>query len=815
MLQSPVVSLLALLATSSPTQTSARIDLCEVRVSSPAELARLFGLARDPDDHFPVRDGVARIYADEPEERRLRALGFDLTVVRRDLASFYAARAASDPVRLTQGGSMGGFKTLAEIGAEMDRLASTYPSIVSPKFSIGTSIEGRPIWAMRVSDAPGVEDPSEPRVYLDAIHHARESMGGEALLLFADFLCAGYPSDPDARRMVETRDILFVPCVNPDGYEYNRQTSPGGGGLWRKNRRNNGNGTFGIDLNRNYGWEWGPQWPGSSGTPSDDTYRGPTPFSEPETRAVRDWQLAHPPAMSLSAHTYGNLWLFPWGYDIALTPDDAWYRAWSAAMTATNGFESGSPPEILYVANGVSLDWSYGQVGAFAFSPEIGSGSDGFWPAPSQIPALYDSVEPALVELVKWSGGWPEVRDVAWTQVQGDGDAYREPGEIWDLEVLFTNPGIDPVAGTLSLASAHPEIAVVNGFTFFEVGATVFQATHLPGGTIAPAHPQPLRLRIAIAPGAASGSYDLDLGVGWDGLTTSALVPVEVGQPRVLARDDMEIAGFGWQVDNATNWSWERAVPQQTTSGGQTAQPGHDDPAGTGTMCWVTGAAAGAGAGTNDVDGVTTLTSPVFRASGFSHLALEYARWYADLPGSATDDQLLVQASNDGGAGWTTLETTANANSWRTLGFDLESVLPLTDQMRLRFTASDSPNNSLCEALVDGLVLRTFSDLPTLGAWGATSAGATARLFVDGPTSVSWRVWMSTQIGPGTTTTGTAGLLYLTGTLVDVANGATAVSGRAETPWTVPSGTTLYLQALLDENGPQAAWSNLLTVIVQ
>ena len=141
MLATLAVSLSAQLSTSASSGAPERIDLCEVRVSSRAELARLFRLASDPDDHFRVRDGVARIYAGETEERRLRALGFDLTVLRRDLASFYAARAASDPARLIQGGSMGGFKTLAEIVAEMDRLAATYPAIVSPKFSIGTTIE--------------------------------------------------------------------------------------------------------------------------------------------------------------------------------------------------------------------------------------------------------------------------------------------------------------------------------------------------------------------------------------------------------------------------------------------------------------------------------------------------------------------------------------------------------------------------------------------------------------------------------------------------------------------------------------------------
>jgi hypothetical protein len=318
-------------------------------------------------------------------------------------------------------------------------------------------------------------------------------------------------------------------------------------------------------------------------------------------------------------------------------------------------------------------------------------------------------------------------------------------------------------------------------------------------------------IEIAIAPNAPLGNYTLDLAMSFDGTTTPDTVPIAVGEPRRLAIDDMEIATFGWQVTTtASNYAFQRAVPQAT--GGQ---PGNDDPAGTGTMCWVTGAAAGSGDGANDVDGTTTLTSPIFRASGFTHLELDYARWYADLLGSAADDVLLVQVSNNGGSSWTTLETTPNANTWQTRGFSLESYLPLTDAMKIRFTASDNPNNSLCEALVDDVVLKTLSSLPTLGEWGTTSAGATARLFVDGPASVPWKVKLSTSAGSGTTTPGAAGLLYLTGTVQDVATGTTDAAGLAATAWTVPAGTTLYLQVLLDEGGAQAAWSNLLTVFVQ
>jgi hypothetical protein len=70
-------------------------------------------------------------------------------------------------------------------------------------------------------------------------------------------------------------------------------------------------------------------------------------------------------------------------------------------------------------------------------------------------------------------------------------------------------------------------------------------------------------------------------------------------------------------------------------------------------------------------------------------------------------------------------------------------------------------------------------------------------------------------VGAGTTTPGTAGLLYLTGSITDVATGTTDGAGRAALPWTVPSGTRVYLQVLLDQGGPQAAWSNLLTVVIQ
>lgn len=525
----PLATALVALAALAPAQTPAppRIDLCEVRVRDEAELARLFRTARDPDDHGRVRDGMARIYSVPEEEARLASLGFDVRVVQPDLPGFYARRAALDPKRMTQGGSMGGFKTLAEIGAEMDRLATTYPAIVSPKFSIGTSIQGRPIWAMRVSDNPTIDEPGEPVAEFDALHHAREPMSGEALLLFADEICTGYPADPTSRRLVETRDLLFIPCVNPDGYEYNHQTNPNGGGMWRKNRRDNGGGTFGVDLNRNYSWEWGPQWPGSSGNPGDETYRGPSAFSEPETAAMRDFLTAHPPGMNLSAHTYGDLWLFPWGYTSTPTQDDATFRLYGQRATASNGWVYGPPPLVLYECNGISVDWCYGQLGVWAFSPEIGSNSDGFWPSPSRIQPLYQQVRPGLFQVAEYCGAWAERTGVSWREVSGDGDALIERDETWSPRIAIADPGIEPVSGMLHLSSSTPYITVLQSDVAFGRAAQAFSAR--PLGGVLPAHgAQPIGLEILIAHNAPAGTYSLDLSIVWDGIATPDTIPVVV-----------------------------------------------------------------------------------------------------------------------------------------------------------------------------------------------------------------------------------------------------------------------------------------------
>jgi hypothetical protein len=184
-----------------------------------------------------------------------------------------------------------------------------------------------------------------------------------------------------------------MPCVNPDGYLWNQSTDPDGGGLWRKNRYADENGDVkGVDLNRNYGFEWGVDDQGSSPNANSDTYRGPSAFSEPETKAVRDFANQHQFQIALNYHTFGNLLIHPWGFSDSATEEDATFKALGNIMIEENNFTLGTGTETVgYVVNGDSDDWMYGDAGIYAMTPEVGPQNFGFWPPANAIDQLNKS----------------------------------------------------------------------------------------------------------------------------------------------------------------------------------------------------------------------------------------------------------------------------------------------------------------------------------------------------------------------------------------------------------------------------------------
>ena len=294
------------------------------------------------------------------------------------------------------------FHNYAEVSADLQQLQTAHPQIAQVS-SIGQSLEGREIWAIKISDNVQTDE-EEPVVIFFGAHHAREWISVDVPLMTAEHLLSTYGSDTVSTRLIDFAEIWFVPMVNPDGHQYSVTTNR----LWRKNRRDNGDGTFGVDLNRNFGYQWGG--PGSSGDSFSDIYRGPSAFSEPETRAVRDFLNREQPAAMVSYHSFSQLVLYPWGHTNSATPDDAQLDLLAKAMAnliqVVHG-ESYTPQQAsdLYLASGDTADWLYAVQNAMSFTIELRPRSSfpGFRLPEDEIQPTFEENLPAALFLINWA----------------------------------------------------------------------------------------------------------------------------------------------------------------------------------------------------------------------------------------------------------------------------------------------------------------------------------------------------------------------------------------------------------------------------
>ncbi len=324
-------------------------------------------------------DGNIEIVA-RPSERAALIADYDAEVLIENMEEYYRSRL--DPTK-----DMGGYKTFAEVDAALQNYAQNYPDLAVLD-TIGYSLEGRPIFAMKISDNPGVDE-DEPEGMINGLIHAREPITMEINLYVIDYLLTRYGIYPNITNMVDSLEMWFVPVINPDGYVYNEITNPGGGGMWRKNLCDNGDGTFGVDLNRNWGIGWGYDNIGSSDYPNDLTYRGSGPFSEPETQVMRDFINAHDFTVIINYHAYSGYYCTAWGYvPVGIpAPDVDKLTNLMNSMAFYNGYDvfnlsSGG-------VNGGARDWQYGEQftkkKVFSVLPEVG---DAFWPPSYQINTL-------------------------------------------------------------------------------------------------------------------------------------------------------------------------------------------------------------------------------------------------------------------------------------------------------------------------------------------------------------------------------------------------------------------------------------------
>src|SRR5215203_3254698 len=260
---------------------------------------------------------------------------------------------------------------------ELYQVARQNPQLVKLEV-LGTTHQGRELIALKLTqDAKRVQDGSRPAVLYSSNQHAREWISLEVnRRLLRYFVDKWQANDPEIRALLQNTELWFVISANPDGYQYTFDQER----LWRKNLRdNNGDGQItvgdGVDPNRNFAEHFGYDTEGSASDPADETYRGPSAASEPETQAMQGLIDRIAPRFQSNLHSYGEWLLYPQGWQVGtLDADNPIYVAAGGtdANSAIPGFNPGQSADTLYVTNGETTDYADTSAGTVAFTPELG-----------------------------------------------------------------------------------------------------------------------------------------------------------------------------------------------------------------------------------------------------------------------------------------------------------------------------------------------------------------------------------------------------------------------------------------------------------
>jgi hypothetical protein len=417
---------LAILAAMCGTAASAQVDperadgplanyrghrVIRVEAKTVRDFQTVLALTDDVWTHSPRRGQPVDIRVSPEQFAAVVAAGLKYRILVNDVQAWIDAESAE--VRRIQAGDDPqwylNYHSYADNKTYIQALAAQYPGLATYQV-IGQSLQGREIFAIRIT-GPGSTAGRPASLWVGG-QHAREWINIPVPEYHAEQLLVRYATDPHVRYLVDHHEFIFVPTMNPDGYEHTWTTNR----LWRKNRRPNSNNpntgcatSVGVDLNRNWGYQWGViPGGGSSGSCTSDTYRGVAAFSEPENQVIRDLVIANPRIQSLMDwHSYGQLVMSPWGYSAALpTPQSVadMYQSltdrMAAAILAVHGrtYESGPIQPTLYQANGVSVDWAWGSRQILGLTIELrAGGASGFELPPADIVPTCEETWPAFL----------------------------------------------------------------------------------------------------------------------------------------------------------------------------------------------------------------------------------------------------------------------------------------------------------------------------------------------------------------------------------------------------------------------------------
>lgn len=312
---------------------------------------------------------TVEVYLTDGQAQKLEKQGVDLTEHTLSARAESRVEDAAEGVFRPYSGK-GGLKE------EILRTAREHPDLTKV-VSIGKTVQGKDILALKLTKkAKRTKDGSKPAVLYMSNQHAREWITPEMTRRLMHHYLDTYRTDKRIRKLVDTTELWFVLSANPDGYDHT--FTDGANRLWRKNMRDvNGDGVIGtgdgVDLNRNFPYKWGYDDEGSSPHPTSQTYRGASPGSEPETKAVDAFQKRIGFTYGINYHSAAELLLYGVGWQVATpTPDDVLYEA--LAGTPGNSAIPGYHPQLsseLYTTNGEADGHAANVNGMAMFTPEM------------------------------------------------------------------------------------------------------------------------------------------------------------------------------------------------------------------------------------------------------------------------------------------------------------------------------------------------------------------------------------------------------------------------------------------------------------
>lgn len=573
-------------------------------------------------------------------------------------------------------GTMGGYLKYSEVVAKLDSMRTEYPQLISQKFSIGNTFQGRAMWVVRVTKNPDAPT-GRPEVFYNALIHAREPESMETQMYYFYWLFENYGTDPLANYILNNREIYWMPVFNADGYVYNESTNPNGGGMWRCNRH--GNGSCGwVDLNRNFGiYQF---WNSSNGGSSTDscaggqsTYRGTSPFSEIETRNVMNFVSSRNFNSAFNAHTFGNYLLKPWDYiDPLPTPDDYKFSQFLNDMSEKSNYTTGTASQTLgYFVRGGTSDWFYNDSAhsghnIFSILPETGPS---FWPAQNEILPLAQNMLYSNQYMSLIAG--PFVNPVS----ENFSQENYNPGESGNFKVVLKNKGLlnaSNIKIILTPASAGLTIPVQQ-YSFSNLNSFVSDSVSFnftAGSSV--------QLNTALK---ANLKIEMDTSVIY-----SERIYVLIGNGNIVLNDNAEADFSNW----TSNLSWG-------ITSSQSYSPTHsftDSPAGQYTD------------NTNNsmtlVNAINISSSPVVKISFYHKYSTEQGFDFCNFEVSDALDTL-----------WQTVKSyTGSLSAWTPESFNLTEYAAGSSLIKIRFRLSSDEIVSDDGWYLDDIKIITYNEGP-------------------------------------------------------------------------------------------------------